>query len=1444
MSFFLLKSQHHLMTNFHKFIVFISFALLLNLTSNANNYYFSAFGNDSYSSSQAQNPATPWQSIAKLNSFFNNLVAGDVIYFNRGDRFYGSIVATRSGTSGNPIVISAYGSGNSPVITGLTTLTSWSSLGNGVYSSSASGVKSTVNLVNLNGKPQQVGRYPNADANNGGYLTYETYSGTNSITDNDLSGGGNNWTGAEVVIRKQHYLLERCLVTGQSGNTISYTSTPTINPANGASKIEVGTNGYGYFIQRDPRTLDQLGEWYFNPAQKNMQMFFGNFNPSSFNIQVSTVDTLVNLKNSNYINISNLSFEGANFANIYAKDGGNINIQNCNIVASGAKGIFMFNCPNVVVDNVSTNYVMSNAIDITDRAANNVTITNCNITNTGIYGGMGSFWENGDYKGIFVEVNSTALLQYNNIDNTGYIGIHFQGNNVSIKNNFINYYAFVTEDGGGIYTYSTYSEYFVNREIRDNIVLNGIGAPAGTGGDVNVQGIYLDGSTMNVDVLNNSVANIGTNGFYCNNPSNVKIQGNTSFNNGNCIGLTQYSDGPVISNFNISNNVFYPKYDYQNNFFYANTGLNVPYPISIETAMQQIGYVDNNYVNMTSAAGFGYYYKTNAGGAYTFPAPLTFNGWKAASGHDQASKLPPVIIPTYKLNTLVGSNRIINGQFNGDISNTTFFTENNNNTSSWDNTGKLGSGGSLKLSPSFSATNFTYVFKTAGLVTLNKNYIVRFSTVGSGNSGVVNALIRQTNGSYTHISKSQSKAYSTSRQDHEFLLTATASEGDATLQLEVQQTSGATYIDDIQFYEADVSPIDINAQLRFEYNASKNATSVPLDANYIGVDGTSYNGSITLQPYTSKVLIRNGAATALPLTATASSGTVSCFGGTVNVTVGATGGTGPYTGTGNFATAAGPHTFIVKDASGASASAFLDISQPAAALKAQSTAGTILILGGTTSVTVTASGGTPPYKGTGIFPGVLVGGYDYIVTDANGCTSVTSITINDPIIPDIPATPPTIPITDPVPVVTDPVPVVIDPVPVVTDPAPVVNDGNIFKSSASATPIRCFGERSFVTISGTGGTPPYSSIGTFTATAGIGSLKISFPASVSGVSSSLYSSIGPVSSSKNYVVRFSTLGTTDQGFLRVYLGQANAPYSRISNTLPNATFGTSRVDHEFIFNSLSSSASNANFVIEVSQNSGTTYINNIAVFELSHAGDLVGTNLLSRGLNGGQFETDINNMNSWSSNNNQNVSWDNTGKISNTYYFTVFDAIGLTSTSVVNLTPSSSSSPLQASSYAAPITSAGGFTTIGVNATGGTGPYTGTGFFYVNAGSYSYTVTDANGCTALTSINLNYAASRINNTVTNTLQVNNTSILNSEATDQFLVTTYPNPSTSLFHLKVTGSNTEKVYISVMSYDGKLLYRTSGSANSTYTFGSNFIAGIYTVLVRQGIKEKSIKLIKR
>jgi len=52
-------------------------------------------------------------------------------------------------------------------------------------------------------------------------------------------------------------------------------------------------------------------------------------------------------------------------------------------------------------------------------------------------------------------------------------------------------------------------------------------------------------------------------------------------------------------------------------------------------------------------------------------------------------------------------------------------------------------------------------------------------------------------------------------------------------------------------------PILSTSDLRFEYNPTNSSKTISLDANYINVEGTAYSGSVTLQPYSSIVFIRD-----------------------------------------------------------------------------------------------------------------------------------------------------------------------------------------------------------------------------------------------------------------------------------------------------------------------------------------------------------------------------------------------------------------------------------------------------------------------------------------------------------------------------------------------------------------------------------------------------------
>ena len=239
-------------------LIAVCLFLLLSITSFAKNYYISTSGDDANSGLTS---TTAWQSITKLNASFALIEAGDSILFKCNETFYGSVKVGKSGSVALPIVFSSYGTGEKPVITGFKTLTEWTNMGGNIWKTTIADASNKLVLVSINNKLQRMGRYPNYNVKTGGYLTYEDLnSSAPSITDNQLAASP-NWTGADAVIKKYSYVIDVCPITSQSGGTLTYTM-PN-NQFNQATNL-FGTNGYGYFIQNDIRTLDQFGEWSFD----------------------------------------------------------------------------------------------------------------------------------------------------------------------------------------------------------------------------------------------------------------------------------------------------------------------------------------------------------------------------------------------------------------------------------------------------------------------------------------------------------------------------------------------------------------------------------------------------------------------------------------------------------------------------------------------------------------------------------------------------------------------------------------------------------------------------------------------------------------------------------------------------------------------------------------------------------------------------------------------------------------------------------------------------------------------------------------------------------------------------------------------------------------------------------------------------------------------------
>ena len=235
------------------------------------------------------------------------------------------------------------------------------------------------------------------------------------------------------------------------------------------------------------------------------------------------------------------------------------------------------------------------------------------------------------------------------------------------------------------------------------------------------------------------------------------------------------------------------------------------------------------------------------------------------------------------------------------------------------------------------------------------------------------------------------------------------------------------------------------------YQYSINAGGYKDPSNvFTGVYAGSYSVTVTdangCSSTVTDVLISQPAV----LTASATPGTISCYGGTTTINVTATGGIlGTYSGTGNYTVSAGGYSYTVTDGNGCSSTVTGTVVEPDAVTVKGVDVPSIACNGGTTTITITGSGGTGPYQysiNAGSFKQkedffvTGAGSYSVTVTDANGCSStVTDVLISQPA---------------------------------------------VLTASASGTEILCNGGNSMITVSGNGGTAPYTGTGTYTVTAG------------------------------------------------------------------------------------------------------------------------------------------------------------------------------------------------------------------------------------------------------------------------------------------------------------------------------------------------------------------------
>lgn len=805
--------------------------LLFCFKVHAANYYFSdKIGNDSRSSSQAQNPDTPWKSIGKINAIFPALNPGDKIFLRRGEVFAGEIILTNSGSSGKPIIIGAYGNGAKPIITSMVPLSNWKSNGGGIFETSHPDLDiDELNIVLIDNEKQEMGRYPNSDASNKGYLTYESSSGNRSLTSNSLNSSP-NWAGAEVVVRKTFWIIDRHRITSHNGNTVNYAPNPD-------SSYEPTPN-YGFFIQNNIKTLDQLGEWFYDASSKKFLMFFGSSTPNDHFVEASTGDQLVtNSKTVSFIVFENLHFRGANKNIVFLEGGDNIKILGCDIEYGGDNGLFI----NGVSDfELSKSKVIGSGNNgILLGTSENAIIKNNLVKDTYLLPGL---TRGGDGKGISIFASSdNNLVEGNQVINSGYIGIRFSGNKTIVHNNLVDNFCLTKNDGGGIYSYSGKSDNFNGRKVTNNIILNGKGVKEGTNlqnhlSFPQVEGIYLDDNVTGVEVLGNTVAHVTSRGIYLHNTDKIILKGNLVYDSRDLFYAKNDHMGNPLRNTLVEENFFITKDAFQNQMaLYSNAN-----------DIGNFGRFNKNYYASPTTDGFRF--KTNIKqSSATEEQTFDLKGWQSSKNWERDATFSPYTVSPYKVKEIKGSNKYDNQKFSSHVRNVGC----NNCNTSWDNSGML-DGGALKVSFS----DHGLLSMGIGALKEGKKYLMKFSTKGNKITPLT-AYVRQSGSPWQRISGLHTIEVSTNRQEHELLFSPVADMEISRVEFRLSQKIDAdVWIDNLEFFEVSHEEIRQEEFLLFEFNATNSAKTIPLNGEYVNAKNEKFSKRITLEPFTSMVLLK------------------------------------------------------------------------------------------------------------------------------------------------------------------------------------------------------------------------------------------------------------------------------------------------------------------------------------------------------------------------------------------------------------------------------------------------------------------------------------------------------------------------------------------------------------------------------------------------------------
>jgi parallel beta-helix repeat protein len=821
-----------------KYLFNLFFFFIAQTSLFATDYYVANNGNDANNGTAA---VTPFQSIDKVNTL--NLLPADKVLFRRGDVFRGQLNLLKSGNAANPILLDAYGTGANPVISGSVMVTGWSSMLDNVWQATCNECGDVVTGVYKGSRALPLGRFPNVDAPNGGYNTIQSHVGKTQIT--SLQSLPSNLIGAEIVAKNVQWILDRSKITTQTGNVVKF-----------ASMDYEPQNNWGFFIQNHPKTLDQEGEWYYEPTTKKFSIYSTQGAPS--NIEATVFNKGINITGK-FITIQNLQIEKTLRYGIYTSNVSDLTLKKVKIQQMGEDGLQMDGIGNnILLENDTFMHVNNNGILINNTS--NVTIRGNVIKYIGLHPGRGKGGD-GQYFALQYttyndEIEGYSTIENNILDSLGYVGIDFRTSNITVQNNIVSNYDLIKDDGGGIYTYNgeTVPKNFKNQHVLSNIVFNAIGNLDGVyNGYAGAVGIYMDDCSLNVEIRDNTVFNCSGWGLVLHTTSDVEVRNNTIFNNGGP--YTGGQQNTSLSNCGqnhdniLKNNIFFSKFPFQKILEEHHQTFD----------LSTYGTFDSNYYCRPFDQGLTFNFNRN----YEQNEDISMSQWQNFSGKDPNSKKSPLQYKPFIVNNLLGNNMINNSGFSTNSNGWGEYSDSNNSLLNWSNNTAL-DGGCMKLSFSsmtstnpFSSLN-AFHFGNIFSVQKDKVYVLRFDAVAATENKVLRTFILQNISPYHYLtSPIKGVEVGTTKQSYEVLLSCVEDDVvGARLQFKMFESDQTIWIDNIELHEANVSLSNPDDSIRFEYNPTFQTKTVALTDDYMDVKGQLYSGNVTLSPFSSLILLR------------------------------------------------------------------------------------------------------------------------------------------------------------------------------------------------------------------------------------------------------------------------------------------------------------------------------------------------------------------------------------------------------------------------------------------------------------------------------------------------------------------------------------------------------------------------------------------------------------